>query len=179
MKEDWEEDFQIDDILKNKEKSKRVNGNKKGKRTERSLANLLNKRFKEGFSRSLGSGNRWSQVSNLPKHAKETLTGDICCPEGFKFVIESKGGYSKIDLNNIFEKGNTELDDFIKQVSGDSKKCDKKPLLIWKKDRRPWLAFIRKEDLQGTYEYKIIYREWIVVPLKELLELPDSFFFYS
>jgi len=177
MREDWEEDFQIDDILKNKDKPKKVNGNSKGKRTERSLANLLNKRFGQGFSRSLGSGNRWSQVSNLPKHAKETLTGDICCPEGFKFVVESKGGYSKIDLNNIFEKGNTELDEFIKQVSNDSERCQKMPLLIWKKDRRPWMVFIRSKDLIGEYEYKIVYRDWVIIPLKELLELPDSFFF--
>jgi len=101
----------------------------------------------------------------------------LCCPEGFKFVIESKGGYSKVDLNNIFDKGNSELDEFIEQVSKDSERCEKKPLLIWKKNHKPWLAFVKSQDLEGEYKYKIIYRDWVIVPLKELLELPDSYFF--
>ena len=45
----------------------------------------------------------------MPAHAKETLTGDICCPKGFRFVIESKGGYNKIDLNSMFESGNLDM----------------------------------------------------------------------
>ena len=177
MNEDWENDYEVDDILKNEKKPKKVNGNSKGKRTERSLANILNKRFTSGFSRTVGSGNRWAQVKNLPQHAKDTLTGDLCCPEGFKFVIESKGGYSKFDLNNIFDKGNSDLDEFIEQVSKYSERCEKKPLLIWKKNHKPWLAFVKSQDLEGEYKYKIIYRDWVIVPLKELLELPDSYFF--
>lgn len=168
-------------IEKFKKKTKKVDGGRKGKRVEREIVGILNQRFShlknKSFSRSVGSGNRWSQVKNMPTHAKETLTGDICCPEGFKFVIESKGGYNKIDLNSIFESGNTELDDFLQQVTDDSKRCNKMPLLIWKRDRRPWLAFLRKTDIHGSYEYSISYREWICVPVKELLKLEDNFFF--
>jgi hypothetical protein len=168
-------------VEKLKNKTKKVDGGKKGKRVEREIVGILNNRFshlkEKTFSRSVGSGNRWAQVKNLPKHAKDTLTGDICCPEGFNFVIESKGGYNKIDLNSIFESGNTELDNFLKQVSDDSKRCGKMPLLFWKKDRRPWIAFLRTQDIQGEYEYKINYREWTCVPVKELLKLSDSFFF--
>ena len=36
MNEDWENDYEVDDILKNEKKPKKVNGNSKGKRTERS-----------------------------------------------------------------------------------------------------------------------------------------------
>lgn len=168
-------------IEKFKNKKKKVDGGKKGKRVEREIVGILNERFahleNKTFSRSVGSGNRWGQVKNLPSHAKETLTGDLCCPEGFKFVIESKGGYNKIDLNSIFETGNTELDNFLQQVTDDSKRCGKIPLLVWKRDRRPWLAFMRTEDITGDYDYKITYREWTCVPVKELLKLADDFFF--
>jgi hypothetical protein len=168
-------------IEKFKNKKKKVDGGKKGKRVEREIVGILNERFShlenKTFSRSVGSGNRWGQVKNLPSHAKETLTGDLCCPEGFKFVIESKGGYNKIDLNSIFETGNTELDNFLQQVTDDSKRCGKIPLLVWKRDRRPWLAFMRTEDITGDYAYKITYREWTCVPIKELLKLADDFFF--
>ena len=92
------------------------------KETERKQIRENLSRFKKEFSRSLGSGNRWSQIKNMPSHAKETLTGDLCCPEGFKFVIESKGGYSKIDLNGVFENGNSELDSFMKQAEDDAAK---------------------------------------------------------
>jgi len=174
---DWEDDFEIDDIGKEKKKKKKANGGSKGKRTERNLAHILTERFEKEFSRSLGSGNRWSQIKNMPLHAKETLTGDLCCPEGFKFVIESKGGYSKIDLNGVFENGNSELDSFMKQSEVDSVRIDKMPLLIWKKDRKPWMAFVKTKDLQGEYEYKLIYKEWTAVPLFNLLELKDDYFF--
>lgn len=176
--DDLEETYHIE---KFKNKKKKVDGGKKGKRVEREIVAILNERFshmkEKTFSRSIGSGNRWGQVSNLPKHAKETLTGDICCPEGFKFVIESKGGYNKIDLNSIFEHGNSELDSFLKQVTDDSKRCNKTPLLIWKRDRKPWLAFLRTSDIYGEYEYSMQYREWTCVTVKDLLKLQDSFFF--
>ena len=168
-------------LEKFKNKTKKVDGGKKGKRVEREIVGVLNTRFShmenKTFSRSVGSGNRWSQVKNLPKHAKDTLTGDICCPEGFRFVIESKGGYNKIDLNSIFENGNSELDNFLEQVIDDSKRCGKMPMLVWKRDRRPWLAFIRTCELIGDYQYSIKYREWTCVLVKDLLKLSDDYFF--
>lgn len=176
--DDLDETYHIE---KFKDKKKKIDGGKKGKRVEREIVGILNQRFShlpdKTFSRSIGSGNRHGQVKNLPKHAKDTLTGDLCCPEGFRFVIESKGGYNKIDLNSVFESGNTELDNFLTQVTEDSKRCGKVPLLVWKRDRRPWLAFMRTSDLLGDYQYKIIYREWTCVPVKELLKLDDGFFF--
>lgn len=177
MNNDWENDFEIDPIGRKEKKKKKADGGKKGKRVERNLAHILTDRFKKEFSRSLGSGNRWSQIKNMPVHAKETLTGDLCCPVGFKFVIESKGGYSKIDLNGVFEIGNSELDSFMKQAEDDSIRIGKMPLLIWKKDRKPWMAFVKTKDLQGEYNFKLIYKDWTAIPLIKLLELEDSYFF--
>jgi Holliday junction resolvase len=174
MSDDFE-DYDVDNILV--EKRRKVDGGKKGKRTERNLVAILSKRFGEGFSRSLGSGNRWGQVAHLPKHAKDTLTGDLCCPKGFKFVIESKGGYKNVDLNAVFMHGNTELDGFLDQVSKDSKRCQRKPMLVWKQDRKPWLVFVHTQELKGHhFKYRLQYGKWSCVALDHLLKLPDDFF---
>ena len=77
------DDFVLDDLFK--KKNKKVDGKKKGNRTELDLTKLLNNRFKTGFSRSVGSGNRWSQTNHLPKHAQDIFSGDLVVPSGFKF----------------------------------------------------------------------------------------------
>src|SRR4051812_1913406 len=107
--------MEIEDITTNLNKKKKKNSGDKGKRTERNLIKILEQRFGPGFSRTIGSGNRWGQGVHLPKHAKDTFTGDIVCPEGFKWVFESKGGYD-IDFNSVFSGGSAELDSFIEQA---------------------------------------------------------------
>lgn len=178
MKYNFEEtdDFVMDDIL-SKKKSKKVDGKKKGNRTELDLTKLLNVRFGTGFSRSVGSGNRWGQVNHLPKHAQEVFSGDLIVPKGFKFVIESKGGYDGIDMSSVFVRGNSELDGFLDQVTKDSKRCNRKPMLCWKKTRKPWLAFVLTKELSGrSFNYKMQYGKWTAVALEHLLKLEDDFF---
>jgi len=172
------DDFVNDDNLLSDKKKKKVDGKKKGNRNELNLTKILNKRFGEGFSRSIGSGNRWSQVHSMSKNAREIFSGDLVVPEGFKFVIESKGGYDNIDLSSIFSHGSSELNNFLEQAFKDSKRCDKKPMLCWKKTRRPWLAFLLEEELQNlNFKYALKYNKWIAVSLERLLELDDEFFF--
>lgn len=169
------EDFLIDENVFEK-RNKKINSKKKGNRTELELTKMLNKRFGSGFSRSVGSGNRWSQVT-LPDHAKEIFSGDLVVPKDFKFVLESKGGYEDIDLNSVFIRGNKELDKFLSQVSKDAKRCKKKPMLCWKKKRRPWLCAILTKDLcENNLNYKLNYRNWTIAALEEILKFEDSFF---
>lgn len=172
------EDFVTDESLFNKSK-KRINGKRKGNRIELELSKILNKRFGTGFSRSVGSGNRWSQVNNLPKHAKEVFSGDLVVPNGFKFVLESKGGYEGIDLNSVLTKGSSELDGFLTQVSKDAKRCGRKPMLCWKKKRKPWFCVVLTKDLPQEFKYRLIYGKWSIVALEEMLKLEDSFFIES
>jgi len=170
------DDFIIDlDILKPKKKKK--NSTQKGKRVERTLVKLFTERFGDGFSRTIGSGNRWGQVAYLPKHAQDTFTGDLVTPAGFQFVIESKGGYDDIDLSSVFVSGNAQLDEFIEQVTAESERCGRKPIILWKKSRKPWLAFVRTDDLPHLdWTYRLVYRDWSAVALEELFKLPDEFF---
>lgn len=168
------EDLILDDL--SVEKKKKVNGKKKGNRVELQLAKLLSKRFGKPFSRSVGSGNRWSQVSNMPDHAKETLIGDLCCFSGFKYVVECKAGYGDaIDLNSIHD-GISQIDKFIKQSEHDAELSGKLPIIIWKRNNKPWLAMIKKENAVGVFlDIFIMYNNWIIVSLNELLKQPDEF----
>jgi Holliday junction resolvase len=168
------EDFFIDDINPDSNK-KRINGGGKGKRGERNLTKLLNKRFGAGFSRTVGSGARTSFFTKMPLHAMETFSGDIVCPEGFSWVIECKYGYDDIDLFCL-EKVKM-FDSFLNQVSKDSNKCGRKPMLLWRKTRKNWIAFVRNEDLPSTnFENKICYFGWTGVLFSKLLTEPDSYF---
>ena len=175
------EDFFVDDVLSDmKNKKKKVDGKRKGNRTERNVVKVLNDRFGTGFSRSIGSGNRWSQTSHLPKHAQDVFSGDLVCPQNFSFCIESKGGYDDIDVHGFFNEGNSQIDEFIKQAELDSERCGRKPLLIWKKNRKPYLAFIKESDLpHKKFNYYMNYKNYIIVNLEELMKLEDGFFFIN
>jgi hypothetical protein len=180
-----EEDFEVEDIFS--KKPKKIKSGKKGKRVELELIKSLNERFATllasrpnagRFSRSVGSGNRWGQRVHLSKAASDTYSGDIVCPEGFLFVLESKGGYNDIDLCTAFSGSQSELDSFLKQVSDDSERCGRKPLLLWKKDRKPRLAFLKATDLEGReFACMLKYGAWAAVLCDDLLSLPDGFFF--
>lgn len=170
-------DLDVDDIFDDSNKKKKLNGCRKGKSGERLLVALFNERFGEGFSRSIGSGNRWGQKVSLPQHAVEVFTGDLCCPKGFKWVLESKNGYDEIDLNLCMMKDSAVLNSFIDQVMKDSHRSQRKPMLLWKKTRRPWIAFVHNEELKDyEFKYKFVYGKWTGVALEKLLELEDSFF---
>jgi hypothetical protein len=180
-----EEDLEVEDIFG--KKPKKIKSGKKGKRVELELIKSLNERFADllasrpnagKFSRSVGSGNRWGQRVHLSKSASDTYSGDIVCPEGFLFVLESKGGYNDIDLCSAFSGKQAELDAFLKQVSDDSSRCGRKPLLLWKKDRKPRLAFLKTADLGGgVFDRMFRYGDWTAVLCDDLLSLPDDFFF--
>lgn len=159
-------------------KPKKVNGKKKGNRTELELTKILSSRFNMPFTRSVGSGNRWAQVEKMTEEATQVFSGDLVVPKGFKFVLESKGGYDGIDINSIFTKGNSELESFMEQVMDDSKRCGRKPMVCWKRNRKPWLAFLLTKDLAGCeFEYSVKYKEWTGVALETLLKLDNDFFY--
>ncbi len=183
MKDEFE--LEIDDLLASKPGKKKVNGKKKGNRVELNLSQKLTEFFKADFTRSVGSGNRWSQVT-LTDAAKQVLSGDISVPEGFLWVIESKGGYEdKLNLNNVCDGGGIPcLDNFCKQSINDSKQCGRKPIVCWKRSRKPWLAAVRKKDLYPVspdlFTYHINYDNWIIISLDELLDkTPRDFWFSS
>lgn len=182
-----EEDIDVENILD--DKPKRIKSGRKGKRVELEVVKDLNARFSEilskkpdlgRFSRSVGSGNRWGQNVHLSKAARDTYSGDIVCPETFRFALESKGGYNDIDLCSAFGGGQSELDGFLKQAESDADRCGRKPMLLWKKDRKPRIAFLKTLDLPPReFTCSMRYRDWTAVPFEELAREDDDFFFGS
>lgn len=182
---DFEDDMQIEDLAGNsKKKKKKVDGKSKGDRTELHLCKLLSEHFGETFSRALGSGSRDKQV-NLPEHAKKALSGDICVPEFFKWIIECKGGYEDdMDAWNIVDGQLTQLDKFIEQVSRDADFTKRKAILCWKRNRKPWIAGVKSVDLNGLdidklFPNRIIYGEWVLIGLEPLLVVTTKDFWFD
>jgi len=174
------DDFEIDDITPKKKKKRKANSGQKGKRAERILCKVLTKRFGKEFSRTIGSGNRWSQVKEMPQHAKDTFTGDICAPEGFLYSLECKNGYEdKIDLGKIFTSRNKTLDGFLKQSIKEAKDCNRLPAICWKRQRKPWVVFVKEKDLKDKKNFpaRLIYHGWVCIDLDQWLEQEDSVFF--
>jgi len=174
-------DIEVDDLFGGDENpKKKVNGKRKGNRVELELCKKLSEHFGDTFSRAVGSGNRWGQVSFMPTHAKKTLVGDICVPEGFKWVIECKGGYDDdVDFSSAFE-GCTRIDEFIKQSKKDAELSERMPIVFWKRSRKPWIAMLRGCDftLPGLGCY-LKYNDWIVLSLDNLLENTTKDYWYD
>lgn len=175
-----EEEYDIEDLLgdlnKRNDKKKKHSG-RKGKRGESKLVKILTERFQKPFSRVIGSGAHGHSCS-LTEEAKLILTGDIVTPPKFRFTIESKHGY-EIDLCNAFDKGHRLLDEFMEQAETDGKRINRKPLVCWKKDRQPIIAFLKQNDLPDFRDFKfhMCYNEWVAVSLTELLKKENNFFF--
>lgn len=173
------DDLEIDDLLQG-DKKKRKNSCRKGKRGEAGPVKILTERFGKPFSRSIGSGNRWSQVT-LTEQAKQVFSGDLVVPEGFAFVIEVKNGYEdEVDLHSAIFGKCRKLDEFFERVTRDADYTGRKPLLLWKRARKPWLAFLRTEHLPGLdLRPRFVYGDWTGCSLELILRAPDAFFFPS
>ena len=182
-------DFMMDDDLGD-DKKKKIKSSSKGKRVEREVVDLLNNRFKDilsknpdwgKFSRTIGSGNRFGQKVVLPKYANNLFAGDLITPgTKFNFSIESKGGYNDIDLCTAFDGKCVELDKFIKQAEADSVRANKKPLVLWKKDRKKRLAILELEILKGSADVSNMMKykaKWAILSFDDLLMFPDDFWF--
>lgn len=187
------DDLEIDDVFAEANKKKKIKSGKKGKSAERDIVHLLNERFDKilrsdrklgEFSRSVGSGNRWGQKVILSETSKQIYAGDITCPDTFLWVIESKKGYNDTDIFSCFGGKCQQLDEFLQQVSDDAHRTGRKPLLIWMKDRKERVAFVKISD-SPYYAYDLIsikcpmllYHGWMAFPFAKLLEAADSYFF--
>ena len=118
----------------------------------------------------------------MTEEAKQVYSGDIVVPKGFKWVIECKGGYEDdMDAWHVVDGSLKKLDEFIKQVSHDAGYTGRKPIICWKRNRRPWLACIRWEDFTPIgietlfpnriqYVYQAAEEQWVIVSLEKLFE---------
>lgn len=179
----------LDELLKSKKK--KINSGRKGKAAERDIVHIFNKKFVQllsdnpkwgAFSRAIGSGAFNKRGSLLPQHAKDTFTGDITAPVNFRFVLESKCGYNDADIFNCWFGKCRELDEFLEQVSKDSEYSGKKPMLLWKKDRKGRVVFLKRKDFEELSKVALPpihfnYGDWVGIDFEFVLTLEDNFFF--
>jgi hypothetical protein len=172
-----------------KKKRKRVNSGAKGDGWENMVARLFSRRFNRDFSKMPDSGARGT-TAKLDLRAKEVLTSDIICPEGFTWTVECKKGYD-IDLWSVFGchlfKGRKKdvdlIEYFTTQALTEALSVGKKPCVIYRKDNRPAVAMI-KIDVGGDEVFKAIkpdiyavWNGWYVISLYDLLQAPNELFF--
>lgn len=154
---------------------KRINSRSKGSAFERKICNLLNSTFEtQEFCRTPGSG-AFATTHKLPEHLK--VHGDLITPEKFKFTIECKKGYNKENLSSLFSS-NSKLVGFINQANKDSIKTNKPFIIIWQQDRNEILCILDKYLLHDYLDIKsLIYKDYIIVRLKDLLKEEINFWF--
>ena len=137
-------------------KKKRVNSRAKGSTFERSIAKILNDRFKTTeFSRTPGSG-AFATTHTLPDYLK--IYGDLITPLNFRYCIECKKGYNKENLYSLFNYS-SDFWKFVEQCEKDSEKCQKIPMVIFKQDRQKTLAIVPYNIIYISNNYIEIHKE--------------------
>jgi hypothetical protein len=104
------------------------------------------------------------------------LHGDLITPQMFRFTIECKKGYNKENLSSFF-KPNSNLQKFIEQAGKDAKSADREPMIIFKQDRSVTIVIVRTNTYTTNIENKLIWKEYCICPLEELLSINDNYFF--
>jgi hypothetical protein len=162
-------------------KKKKVNSRAKGNRFENKVAKMLNERFEtDEFCRSPGSG-AFATTHKLPKHLQ--LYGDLITPEKFRFVIECKKGYNSEGISELLNPKSNTLS-MIAQASRDSRKANKKFLLIVGQDRKDPIVFTEDKPTQISSSAGLLFEGYVeetkvyILRLENLLKSPTSHFFH-
>ena len=162
-------------------KKKKVNSRAKGNRFENKVAKMLNERFEtDEFCRSPGSG-AFATTHKLPKYLQ--LYGDLITPEKFRFVIECKKGYNSEGISELLNPKSNTLS-MIAQASRDSRKANKKFLLIVGQDRKDPIVFTEDKPTQISSSAGLLFEGYVeetkvyILRLENLLKSPTSHFFH-
>lgn len=186
---EFEDEFltEVETTIKT-QKTKRKKGiqsKKKGNRGELELSHILNERF-EGytFARSVQSGAYIGQsnayrANSMTEEQKLVFAGDIRVPINFKFTIEHKA-YAEASFWDLFNES-SDLHSWMKQAEHDAESVGKQPMLIVKYNFHERIVFLA--DLNSDFPIPSVFttvfnnKKWSCFYLKELLKMPNSFFF--
>lgn len=158
-------------IMTENKKKKRINSKKKGGNAELEIVHILRDHFNnQDFARVGVSSGARTKNSKLPVESLEFYSGDIITPSKFLYSVEVKCGYSDVSITTI----NKTIDSFIEQVEQDARISNKLPLILFKQNRKPWLAMI-KEEYKRCQSY-VKYKDYYIYDLKELFEKKENWF---
>ena len=178
MKDFIKDDFDVTALKRNiRGKKTKINSKAKGNRFENKIAKSLNERFNtKEFCRTPGSG-AFATTHKLPEYLK--VYGDLITPKDFKYIVECKKGYNEEQICDLLNPKST-ISKMIAQASRDSEKCSKKFLLIIGQDRKDPIAITNDLNLPvggSRFTGKSGETTIMIVSLKELLRVCDSYFF--
>ena len=148
-----------------------VNSKQKGNTFERDVCAHFERIFGGTFKRVPQSG-AFGTVNSavLNTHMKETLTGDIICPEGFRFSVECKS-YKSIPWHHIVAGSCKQLDKWIGQSEKDAILAGKDALIVFKIVRQGiFMVFdtdVIDEMITELPTAMIKYQDKIIISLKE------------
>jgi Holliday junction resolvase len=109
------------------------------------------------------------------------MSGDVICPENFRYSIECKSYNVNIDF---FSKSAL-VDEWRKQAVEDANKVGKVPMICWKRPRKGWVVMIplavqfinSNESYRHICKHYCYYNGWAVMRIEELFRIEDKFFF--
>lgn len=162
-----------------------VNGKNKGNTFERKIANLLSDRFAEhtglakAFRRNADSGSFFggSNSNRTQTHDTEKATfGDIITPATFRFSIECKHYKDPPSFSMMMKQDCKMLDGWIKQAEQDAESSEKEFLIIMKFNLVDEVAVVKTLP-PNTTAAVINYKGYFLIPLTQLLDNEDGFFF--
>lgn len=189
MENNLEDEFlsEVETTIKTQKKKRKkgIQSKKKGNRGELELSHILNERF-EGytFARSVQSGAYIGQsnayrANSMTEEQKLVFAGDIRVPINFKFTIEHKA-YAEASFWDLFNES-SDLHSWMKQAEHDAESVGKQPMLIVKYNFHERIVFL--VDLSSDFPISSVFtttfnnKKWSCFYLKELLKMPNSFFF--
>lgn len=167
-------------------KKKRVNGKAKGNSYEREISNKLSKRFEKitgiekSFRRNVDSGSFFGGKNKTRTDSYDlnnACFGDIMTPINFKFTLECKFYHDAPTITSLMKQNVKNWDDWIEQSESDAESGNKKQFLIVKYNNVPEMVIIKDDLTNYNMSYCIIYKNYKVYNLNDILTLPDEFFF--
>ena len=163
---------------------KKTNGKAKGNTFERKMANLLSDRFQEmtgkekGFRRNPDSGSYFGGMNKRRTQTHDTehaAFGDLICPTNFLFSIECKHYKSAPTFTSIIAGEVKQWDTWIAQAQQDAASSNRKMMLVIKYNNVD--EFVLVDQAIDTLEHKLKYKGKLGYTLKDVLALPNTFFF--
>lgn len=160
-----------------------MNSKQKGNSFERAVANQFSERFAkitgvdQAFRRNPDSGSYFggSNVSRTETHNLDyAVYGDLICPRNFKFSCELKFYKDPPTFSSVLRQEVGQWDKWIQQCVQDSAAAYKRFLLIVRYNRTETMVMVDAEEVTVK---TIPYKGYSVLPLGQLLEEPDEFFF--
>ena len=191
MENNLEDEFlsEVETTIKTQKKKRKkgINSKKKGNNNENECKKILNERF-EGvtiFQRTPNSGafvggQNFYRKEQLNEEQNLLFVGDLYCNrKDFKFTIEHKA-YAEASFWDLFNES-SDLHSWMKQAEHDAESVGKQPMLIVKYNFHDRVVFLT--DLSSDFPILSAFtttfnsKKWSCFYLKELLKMPNSFFF--